>query len=509
MNTSSLIIFILIFMIIIYIYNDFIQPCLYSFVNESNNSLFLSYIKKYIFQNKLSNTQENFTQYSSLSSQSNKNNLDNTIQFDTNWYLRDMKDNSNFNKLSSFGTNSIKPIIYRNQISLPVIRYGFYSIGSYDNLVAQYFRHHIYPIETEQLITGLDTIYKFINNDIDIAFINEELLTRYIKKDCKYLTNIILDNLGLTTSKYDLSILENVERLYPPINFSAIGVGFYQDFYLIVNNFSNIIEFMDIKNKSIGILADSYYYFVKICSAYGISLEELRKNTFMIITLEQNIEDLLSTFKINKYDGIFLVAHPKNLQLLKLSLIMKMRYIHIQKKEGLDTRKILNNLIPTQQGTNPLALPPPPSINRQAIYSQTLMNDLQTENIKETFNSLIKKYFQCITPRTVDLNKFHKSGNIYSYLETFSTRMILVVRNDIPQERVKFLTQNYIDNLEKIRDIIDKEQFQIELNNFSSLEFNYQELVSFNSSIPLSVGAKDIYAKEGLIYYENDERCKL
>ena len=485
MNTTNLTILLLAFMIIIYIYNDFIHPYLSKFLAH--------YFKKYIFQNNSPNTQENFSQYSSLSSLSNKNSLENTTQFDTNWYLRDPN----------------KPIISSNQISLPVIQFGFYANGSYDNLVGQYFRKHIYPIETEQLITGLDTIYKFINNDIDIAFINEELITRYIKKDCKYLTNLILDNLGLTTSNYDLSLMENVERLYPPINFSAIGVGFHQDFYLIVNNFSNIIEFLDIKNKSIGILADSYYYFVKICSAYAISPESLKTNKFMSITVEQNLEDLFASFKSNKYDGIFLVAHPKNIQLLKLSLTMKMRYIHIQKRVGLDARKNLANLIPGQQGTNPKEPPPPPSINRQAIYSQAVMDDLQTENIKESFNSVIKKYFQCITPRAVDLNKFHKSGNLYSYLETFSTRMILVVRDDIPGERVKFITRNYIDNLEKMRDIIDREQFEIELNNFSSLEFNYEDLVSFNSSIPLAEGAKEAYKKEGLIYYGDDVRCKL
>jgi TRAP-type uncharacterized transport system substrate-binding protein len=87
--------------------------------------------------------------------------------------------------------------------------------------------------------------------------------------------------------------------------------------------------------------------------------------------------------------------------------------------------------------------------------------------------------------------------------------MILVIRDDIPRERIKIITRNYIDNLEKMRDIIDREQFQIELNNFSSLEFNYQELISFNSSIPLADGAKEVYKEEGLIYYEDDERCKL
>ena len=34
------------------------------------------------------------------------------------------------------------------------------------------------------------------------------------------------------------------------------------------------------------------------------------------------------------------------------------------------------------------------------------------------------------------------------------------------------------------------------------LEFNYEELVSFDEKIPLADGAKDVYKKEGLIYYK-------
>jgi TRAP-type uncharacterized transport system substrate-binding protein len=479
-NATYIITFILAGMILIYCYNDFISP----------------YIKSYFSQNTINQKQEHFSQYSSL------NSTDETSIFNNNWYLREPG----------------KAIVSNNKISLPVIRYGFYDNGSYDQMIGQYFRHHIYPIEPQQLITGLDTIYKFINNDIDITFINEELLTRYIKKDCKYLTQYILDNLGI--KNYNLSIQENIDRLYPPINFSAIGVGFHQDFYMIVNNFSNVIEFLDIKNKSIGILADSYYYFVKICSAYGINI------TNIDITVEDTMEDLIAKFKISKYDGIFLVAHPKNKQLLNLSLNMKIRFIHIQKHDALDARKNLSTLIlkQEQQGTNSqLSNIELQSLNKQTIYAQSVMDDLLTENIQETFNQKMKKYFQCVAPRIVDLNKFHKSENMYSYLETYSTRMILIIRNDIPKNRVEYITRNYIDNLAKMRDAIDmqnftisidsklksKEQFDLQINNFSSLEFNYQELVSFDSKIPLSPGARNIYKKEGLIYFEDDSRCKI
>ena len=47
------------------------------------------------------------------------------------------------------------------------------------------------------------------------------------------------------------------------------------------------------------------------------------------------------------------------------------------------------------------------------------------------------------------------------------------------------------------------------MNNFSSLEFTYEELISFDNEIPLADGAKTIYKEEGMIYYEEDVRCRI
>jgi hypothetical protein len=60
-----------------------------------------------------------------------------------------------------------------------------------------------------------------------------------------------------------------------------------------------------------------------------------------------------------------------------------------------------------------------------------------------------------------------------------------------------------------MRDKIDIENFAEKINNMSSLEFNYEELVSFDNAIPLADGARDVYKKEGLIYYEEDARCRI
>ena len=471
MEIETITIIILGLMLLIYTCNDYIIP-------------FLTGIQA-------SNLLEGFTsQYSSLGTgTSSTNNSTKTAAFDTNWYLRDPHN----------------AIIRSNKVSLPIMSYGFYERGSYDDLVGIYFRHHIYPIEQQQLATGLDTIYKFINGDIDLAFINEELLARYIKQDCKYLTRYILDQLGISLERYDLSQPDNIPRLYPPMNFSALGVGYHTYPFLIVNNFSNIREFLDIKGKLIGVLEDSYYYFLKLVASYQLDINTLQ------IERHLHLEDMLDKFRTNKYDGIFLVAHPKNKQLLKLTLDMKVRFIHIQKHQSpADARSNLANLIPDQQGTNNKAPPPPPDINRQQIYSKTLMDDLGTTgNPKENFNSFMKKYFHHLEPITIDLNKFHKSGNMYSYLETYSTRMILCIRDDIPLERQNYITRNYIDNLNKVRDRIDREEFTPQLDNFSSLEFQYEELLGFDKVIPLAPGAREVYKDEGLIYNVDDSRCRV
>ena len=485
-TNNNIIILILSLMLIMYTYNNYLK---YMIINIINGKSFKNTIV------------ETFSSVSSIMP-----NISTNVDFDSNYYLRD----------------SNEPIIINNKISLPILKYCYYSNGSYEYLIGNYFRKHIYPVSQTQSISNIDSIYKFINNEIDIAFISEEILSRYIKKDCRYLTRLLAENFNIPVDQ--LNNETTLANLYPPINISAIGVGFNIDFYLIVNNFSPILEFIDIKDiktygdntstkdRKIGILADSYYFYVKLCSAYDIDITSTEYiNTHIV---EPELENLIKLFNQNKYDAIFVALHPKNKQLLNMSKNMLIRYIHIQKRDTLDARNNLSNLINftenNQQGTNSETnIPPPPTLDRQSIYSKTLLNDVRSVNVKENFNSIIKKYFNNISPRSVDLNKFHKSENKYSYLDTYSTRMILVVRNDIPKKRIEYITQNYINNLEKMRNTIDMDTFNNKINNFSSLEFKYEELVSFNNDIPLADGARNIYKKEGLIYFEEEIDCKV
>jgi hypothetical protein len=41
------------------------------------------------------------------------------------------------------------------------------------------------------------------------------------------------------------------------------------------------------------------------------------------------------------------------------------------------------------------------------------------------------------------------------------------------------------------------------------LEFQYETLIGFDKVIPLAPGAREVYKAEGLIYFEDDARCKI
>jgi hypothetical protein len=468
------------------------------------------YVKPY-----LSNI-EGFTQYSSL-----KPSLSNTVQFDTNYYLR----------------NSNTPVVINNKIGLPVIKYGLTGEGGYEDFVGSYIRKHIYPIKNVQTISSLDTIYKLNSGDIDIAFVNEELLTRFVKRDCKYLSASIKSTLGIDVNLDTSNDLALQKRIYPDIKFSAIGVGFHLDFYLIVSNFSNIVNFLDIKTKHVGVWNDSYYDFVKLCAAYKLNILlpiENDESYKMKTSLEIDLPTLINKFTAGEYDAIFIVCHPKNKHLLELTSNFKVRFIHTQARVEIGARNNLKAILDNQNGSGggyfnapkdaPILTATDFNFDINTIHltgdakdamiqnyktQAALHSNLISNDEKADFNTYIKKIYHYLFPKAVDLNKFYKSGNFYSYLETYSQRMVLVIRNDIPKKNVSYITKNYINNLEKMRDGIDMDNYLFELNNISSEEFIYDELISFDDKIPLNDGARAVYRKEGLIYYDEDLKDKI
>ena len=87
----------------------------------------------------------------------------------------------------------------------------------------------------------------------------------------------------------------------------------------------------------------------------------------------------------------------------------------------------------------------------------------------------------------------------------FSNSSIIDIAKQLSDKKICYVTIN--KSYEAISSLLTKNN--IKLNNFSSLEFSYNELISFDKVIPLSDGAKKIYKDEGLIYYKEDDRCVL
>ena len=89
-------------------------------------------------------------------------------------------------------------------------------------------------------------------------------------------------------------------------------------------------------------MADSYYYYIKLCMAYGIDITgNIYSNSHLV---EPDLEKLINIFRQNKYDAIFVALHPKNIQLLNMSKNMLVRYVHIQKRDIVDARSNLSNV---------------------------------------------------------------------------------------------------------------------------------------------------------------------
>lgn len=547
-----------------FIYDEYIRDYISKYYNM--------YISKYIFEY-FGVSNENYENYENydMSDKNNDDNrklmpmdkftfinrsidydIDNSIDNSIDNNINSTIDNIYSDKLHNNNINYVMPIIRRNRLNLPVQHISLYQPNTYLEFICNYMLHRIIPVKpmiSLEMPTQLDTIEKLLSGDIDIAFINEELLTRYIKNDCKYLKalkiSLDIDNnnklnnklnnkqTNKQNNKQNINVGKYVDKgMNMDINFSAIGIGYYSDFYMIVPNTSQLLQPADLilnGNKfRLGILVDSFYYFIKLAPLYGINLTSLKqkynlsttKISKLVLDVGIGLSDetgllsiklynnlvgtsvdnpgLFDDFKNNNIDVIFIVENSKCVSLRDLAKNMNIRVLYMQQHISLPTYPTKQK---NQSGTN------------MVNVANTFNNDEQPFNRygfnKDEFNIMVRKVFQWIFPRVVDLNKIKvPTANTYSYLETYATRNILVARNNIPPKIIEYLTQNYIDELEKMRVSIDKKLFSLGLANsdgsFSTggmcgHDFNYDELISFDQVIPIHESAYKIYKKEGLI----------
>jgi hypothetical protein len=160
---------------------------------------------------------------------------------------------------------------------------------------------------------------------------------------------------------------------------------------------------------------------------------------------------------------------------------------------------------------------------------KNFMKNLDIEKAKQITNyrnrdKLVKNMFHIIFDKTENLNTSYRNINTSINLETYSTRMLLVARNDLEDKYVSQVVENMILNLsglkENINDFLSyetsskntgstdtkevksREDYKKQQRNLSNPyvkdAFEFNSLVSVKD-IPIHKGAKSVYEKYGLI----------
>jgi len=160
---------------------------------------------------------------------------------------------------------------------------------------------------------------------------------------------------------------------------------------------------------------------------------------------------------------------------------------------------------------------------------KSFMKNLDIEKAKQITNyrnrdKLVKNMFHIIFDKTENLNTSYRNINTSINLETYSTRMLLVARNDLEDKYVSQVVENMILNLsglkENINDFLSyetsskntgttdtkevksREDYKKQQRNLSNPyvkdAFDFNSLVSVKD-IPIHKGAKSVYEKYGLI----------
>lgn len=412
-----------------------------------------------------------------------------TVQFDSNYYLRE--DN--------------KSVLVKKTYNVVPMRCNTYNIPdiesddtkkeiivstpiTYLDKVVEYMKRKVYPVLPLETYSSIDTIHNLINDNLDIAFINEETLLRYYNKDCNHLKEYLNDNYR-TSSEID----NNEEYKIKPLNFSVISTAFYQDMYLFVPVNSKLRYFWDfatIKNQKIGVYRDSYYYFKKLVKSYIID-KTFKNQDEISIEIYDDPEKMIQDFKDEEINGFFIISHPKNQILLKLTKETEVRLLHLQKRPQDKTNEEEEDEKFDESGEE---------MSQEERLNALTDAALLGPNMKNDFNIIIKKVFQSIIPRSINLNSFYKTANPYTYVETYSLKMLLVMRNKITKKYGNMLINNYFDNLENIKNDINMNYMNIDIDNYNIIDFDYKDTISFYKyDLPIHPLVKNKYRELGFI----------
>lgn len=300
---------------------------------------------------------------------------------------------------------------------------------------------------------------------------------------------------------------------YMFLNDNDMVNNFIEPPFIIVDSHNSRIEDVYLKYKTIYVLDTSMREFNQLLTLSNqfIATDNTKKNI---------LENQTITFKLEE-----------------LTKIKKEIYDKINNKE--DNNIVL--FIPQLRRLRQRILTILPSNRTNSFVdlrnNKTIIENIDIEKTKMKQNyknrdKLIKNMFHIIFDKTENLNTSYRNINTASTLDTYSTRMLLVARNDLDSKYIEQIVENMIDNLGGLKDNINdylsfetnetEEDTKIRLdakqkgdnntsnkkntskinknmlNSYVDNAFDFNALVSVKD-IPIHKAAKPVYEKHGLI----------
>ena len=370
---------------------------------------------------------------------------------------------------------------------LPIFNLGLTNKGNYMDEMGIYFRRHIFPNQPINTRGSLDNIFKLINNQLDMAFVDEEILFNYINND------------NLIKSQFKNSLIDGK---LPSINFSVIGVCYHQSFIFITTENSGIRDFEDIKTVKYNVFndetneRDESNVRVGVLNKYNADFYHLLKLLYysnidrtldIDLVIYENYNKLGNALFTGEVDVIYLTTNKKNKMLFELTKAVNCRYI----SPKVDIEKYGFN-DPLLFGLNNYILPPFMMTNKTAkqlddLYSNQYQNNNNNNNsnskskLSKSFLKKLKTMFSLDTKFSVHkadkrefkdllnlLSKYipavNSSDDIFNKQTTFYS-FNDDIRNSLKKGSIIFLTQNN-QNRSKLLDVIDfNNHFLIDLSN--------------------------------------------
>ena len=523
-----------------------------------------------------------------------------TLYFFINYYhTKDTKDNEGFLDMELPKDKAIKLTVKHPKKEHQI---GLNNVGTYLDSLFLALKIHIFPFPSKNVNTtgSIQNIQKLINKELDLAFIDEEILLAYINED-EFLKKVY-----------------NIKE-FSPINFSLVGVCYDTPFLFVTIIDTNIKTFSDIEkvkyqtkdssakigtkeNVKIGVLgksADEYHLkkilnnsnfkinedvYIKLFSDYetmkkSLLLEDTDSNKIHIIfitdtkkneilfdltengdcrflspVIKNNEIEISKYIKlINNYEkenymvssrnikDIYNVYDKKNTIGLHINdmgefdELLKVNIPFISKKGNTiknikntikifkDYKKLIDNFKSDSSDSINIVFLPQNNSTRQKLFleiDKTLFEKIKLITLKENplFNKLLKKKelmiqnelkdrnklilknFYSIHRKTVNLNDFYNNINTSHSLDTYSTKLILVARDDLFDKNIEKLTEKYIKNLSFLKHHINTFKNKKQFINYTVQDaFNFNNLINVKEDIPIHNGSKDIYKKYKLL----------